>query len=206
MDNQWNIYIDDMAVLADIPNELEPSTHVKIDEYSSETEKWAKMETDIYSRLVKHWPKSYTGMRLYTYYLPVKLTTQNQCNVEKIETKDRKTYTYVIGDCNERSIWQMFFEVGTNWDGGRLIFTLGSQQLDWISTAEKIYGIVQKLSQLEPIDKFHNELSDCHLLCYSIDAGLLIAKADIPRETILKILEDNALKNGFKLNIDIKEN
>jgi hypothetical protein len=166
---------------------------------------WANMETRIFSRIQQHWPESHTYLRLYTYYVPDDLIAKlKKGQIEKIDTKDKHTHLLLIPDCQDQRVWEAFFEVGTNWDGGRTIFLLDYKPRNWREIITHLFEIFQKLYKT-PGGRFpgvQRELTRCHLWCFSVDADLLIAKVDLPESTVLSILERVASEEGLELVID----
>jgi hypothetical protein len=168
---------------------------------------WAKMQARIFSRIQQHWPESHTYIRLYTYYIPDYLITKlKKGQFEKSDTKEKHTHLFLIPDCQDPSVWEAFFEIGTNDDGGRTIFSLDYRPRNWREIIARLFEIFVKLYKTPGgrFPGFERALSRCHLWCFSVDADLVIGKVDLPESTVLSILESVASEESLKLVIDRK--
>ena len=207
MSNQLKIIVDKEKYIVIYPDYLRSmETDTKVNEYNEIAHNWARMEALLYSLLQSYWPNSHTGMRILTYYQPQRLVSQfHRCRSQVVDTGNKKTHLLFIEDCNELDIWELFFETATNWDGGKTIFTLESQPINWTSTADLIHDLVKRLIKGDVIESVQNELPECRLLCYSVDADLIIAKADLPRNIVLDKLSVIAANHGYELDVQIMD-
>ncbi len=168
---------------------------------------WANIQTKIVSGIQQFFDNPHTYMRLYTYYFPKKLLSLNdKCQIKTIPTKDKGTYLCFIPDCQNKDVWKEFFETGTGWHGGMSLYTFNYRLDNWEETIPSIYGIVENLIKLHPISEFKDQLEQCSLLCYSVEAIelLVIAKTTLSESNIFSVLTKIANEEGLQLYIDRK--
>lgn len=162
---------------------------------------WINMETEIYSRIQRHWPDSHTYIRLLTYHVPYRIITGL---ADRIPTADEREYLYIIPDCQDKTVWTSFFSTSA-FDTGRMIFTVDTQPLVYGDVVQRMVGVVQNSYHGKSIVEFTNELSSCRCLAYSIDSDLVLAKVDLADNDIVSVLCSLAEEYNLELVWDIDE-
>lgn len=204
MAGQWRVICSNRGYHITLPDVLaRTATQTRVNEENKELNAWAKIETRIVSALHGQFHANRTYMRLYTYYTPTDLLAlKTECHFEEPETKERGTHLYLIENCNVKPVWEAFFRTATNWDGGRTLFMTDQIFADLRLAMEVMSEIVQRLSSGRPLANLDEHLSRCRVLCYSVDADLVIAKVDLSEESIFRILKVIADSENLELKVE----
>ena len=119
----------------------------------------------------------------------------------KTGTTEENDQIFMVPDCEEQFVLEDILSGCAHGLFGRCIFILDNKPENWKETIERLFEITEKLVDGQPAAEFESELSSCHLLCFSADEELAIAKVDLPESTVFSIIEDIARENDLNLVI-----
>jgi hypothetical protein len=164
---------------------------------------WGTIQMSILSEIKKHWPESHTYIR-FNAFPPGYFTDKLQgCQYEV--TRGKKDEIILLPDCEAPSALRTVFSVLGLIPFTRCVYILKDQPANWKEVMERLFEATQKIAKKQPVPEYEADLSRCHLLAYSIDQDLYIARIDIPQSEIEQLLEKVAHQEKLDLSIRMRK-
>jgi hypothetical protein len=176
----------------------------KVNEPNPSIEALAKIEAKILEGIYQNLPDSHTYLRIHTYYMPEGLlSVSKHSSVVEYDTKHKGTHLYLFPDCQDKNIWQAFFETSVNWDTAKSIFLLDRNPDNWEEVIDHLYKYVEYKHLGKKIPNVPYDISTilekCLLIGYSVDTDFVIPRVFLNEVQMLSILQNIAAKENLEL-------
>jgi hypothetical protein len=188
-DGRWNVLIG-RGIRITVPPGLPTETKWEV---------WGTVQIRILSELKKRWPESHTYVR-FNAFPPDYFTDKFRgCPHEVI--KNKREEIFLLPDCEDPSALRTVFSVLGLIPFTRCVFVLKDQPANWQEVMGRLFEATQKIARKQSVPEYEPELSRCHLLAYSVEQDLVIARVDIPESELENILESIAREEKLDLSI-----
>jgi hypothetical protein len=161
---------------------------------------WGKMQARIFSRLRENWPDTHAYVWFQTVFPPETFPDiMIPGKFEELPPGKENHYMYLFPDCPDQHVWATVLGAGTLFHLSRAIFMLDRSSGDWQKFIARFLEVALTPMMVVPATEFGDELSACQCLCFSQDQDLLLEKIDLPRPSVLSILEGVASEERLEL-------
>lgn len=160
-------------------------------------ETWGRIQVKLLTYFQKYWPDSHIYIRFNAFppgYFEDKLKL---CAHEKITT--RREEVFLLPDCQYIPAMELIFSVMGMVPFTRCVYILNQKPENWKEVMERLFEATRKIAKKQPVTGYERELSMCHLLGYSSNQDLVIAKIDLPEKEIVSTFQLVAREERIEL-------